>query len=790
MPTSGNGAGKGSRLGPATRLALRLAVYFVVIGAAWILLSDLALQVLVRDPDRLTRLQTWKGWSFVLGTGTLLFVITRRELRGRMAAETALERQARLQQLMVDQVRDHAIFALDMEGRVSSWNEGARATLQREGRDVLGQPVARFFVPDEGARRPEQLMAASAEAGGAELEAWCLRGDGARIWMHTIITPLRDEQGSALGFACIMQDLSERKQYDRARAELLIREHAVRVQAEDNAAWAMFLAEAGDLLAGTLENLDDVAHTVLRLACDSIADWCAIYLPAREGHEARADVRHRDAQRRGAAEELRARVLETGVQPFFVDATRAREVVLMHTLTLDRLRDLVTDTRQFELLRRLATRSMIIVPLMAHGAVIGTLVLVNGDSGRIYGELDASRAQELAGRAALAIVNARLFREARQARADAETKGGELRRQLERLAAQRTIDMAITGSMDLRLTLGVILDQVTALVRTDAAAVLLLDRKHHVLRYAAGRGFRTEEITQTELRLSDDSTGRAVVERQTMRTTDLSDATRFRRQPLVSGEGFVDHIIVPLVSKGDCKGVLEVFHRSPLGSGQDWLSFLEALADQAAIAIDSALMFEELQRTNTELALSYDRTLEGWSRALEFRDREAPGHTERVTSWTLRLAQALGLPDRELVHLRRGALLHDIGKMAIPDSILLKPGPLSDEEWVHMRRHPLYAYQLLSPIPFLRQALDIPLFHHEAWDGTGYPYGLAKESIPLAARVFAVVDVWDALRSVRPYRDAWPELKVQAHLRAQAGTSLDPSAVDTFLLLRSADFTA
>jgi HD-GYP domain-containing protein (c-di-GMP phosphodiesterase class II) len=211
------------------------------------------------------------------------------------------------------------------------------------------------------------------------------------------------------------------------------------------------------------------------------------------------------------------------------------------------------------------------------------------------------------------------------------------------------------------------------------------------------------------------------------------------------------------------------------------MEFLAALADQAAIAIDNAALFRDLQRFNQELGLAYETTLEGWSRALDLRDRETEGHTRRVTELTLRLAHALGVKGGELIHIRRGALLHDIGKMGIPDSILLKPGPLTEEEWTIMRRHPGYAYELLTPITFLRPALTIPYYHHERWDGSGYPHGLRGTDIPWAARIFAVVDVWDALCSDRPYRAAWPAAQVRAHLQALAGVHFDPEVVTSFL---------
>jgi putative nucleotidyltransferase with HDIG domain len=237
---------------------------------------------------------------------------------------------------------------------------------------------------------------------------------------------------------------------------------------------------------------------------------------------------------------------------------------------------------------------------------------------------------------------------------------------------------------------------------------------------------------------------------------------------------------VPLISKGQVKGVLETFYRGRQVLTVEWREFLETLAGQAAIAIDNAELFNNLQRSNTELALAYDTTLEGWSHALDMRDKETEGHTQRVTELTVRLARAFGMSDGELVHVRRGALLHDIGKMGIPDSILLKPGPLDDAEWALMRQHPVLAYNLLSPIPYLRPAIDVPYCHHEKWDGSGYPRGLKREQIPLCARIFTVIDVWDALRSDRPYRPAWPEQKVRDHIRTGSGTHFDPAVIVVF----------
>jgi len=196
-------------------------------------------------------------------------------------------------------------------------------------------------------------------------------------------------------------------------------------------------------------------------------------------------------------------------------------------------------------------------------------------------------------------------------------------------------------------------------------------------------------------------------------------------------------------------------------------------------------LFEGLQRTNLELILAYDATIEGWSHAMDLRDKETEGHTLRVTNMAERLARLLGLPDEDIVHIHRGGLLHDIGKMGVPDQILLKPGPLTDDEWVLMRRHPQFAFEMLSPIHYLGPALDIPYCHHEKWDGTGYPRGLKGEQIPLSARLFAVVDVWDALTSDRPYRPAWTHERTLDHIREQSGKHFDPAVVSAFLQMQA-----
>jgi HD-GYP domain-containing protein (c-di-GMP phosphodiesterase class II) len=358
----------------------------------------------------------------------------------------------------------------------------------------------------------------------------------------------------------------------------------------------------------------------------------------------------------------------------------------------------------------------------------------------------------------------------------------ETQSRLERLQTLRDIDITISSSLDLHFTLEILLDQVSRRSNVDAVDVLLLNPKTTLLEFVAGKGFHSDALHHTHLRLGEGYAGQAAHERRLVFIKNLGhDVGGLARSPKFPTEHFKSYCGAPLIVKGQVKGVLEVFFRTSLEPDADWFDFLEALTVQAAIAIDNASLFDELQHSNAELNLAYDTTIEGWSRALDLRDEGTEGHTERVTEMTEHLARAMGMDEDLMVHLRRGALLHDMGKMGIPDSILLKRDALSREEWDVMRRHPLYAYEMLSPIIYLRNSLDIPYCHHEKWDGSGYPRGLKGDQIPLAARVFAIVDVWDATTSDRPYRQAWTKEQAREYLQTQSGKHFDPQIVPVFL---------
>jgi PAS domain S-box-containing protein len=414
-----------------------------------------------------------------------------------------------------------------------------------------------------------------------------------------------------------------------------------------------------------------------------------------------------------------------------------------------------------------AARSELTIPLKMGNNVIGVIDLQSSQA-NAFGPDHERPMTIFAERAALVLEHGRL--------------NTQMETRIQQLVALRTIDMAISASFDLNLTLGVLLDQVLGQLEVDAADILIYNPAAQTFKFACERGFRLQTLRHVQLKFGSGFVWRVVRERQVINIPDITAGPDgLQRSPDLSSEHFVTYLGVPLVAKGQIRGVLEIFNREPVQFDAAKDSFLEILAGQAAIAIDNSELFENLQSSNTELSLAYEKTLEGWANALEMRDQVTVGHTRRTTELTVRLARAMGVADDDIVNFYRGALLHDIGKMGLPDRIVQKRGPLTEAEWISMRKHPQHAFDLLSPISYLRPALDIPYCHHERWDGSGYPRGLKGEQIPLAARIFAVVDVWDALISKRPYRKEWLQAKAKRYIEEQAGMQFDPEVVKVFL---------
>jgi HD-GYP domain-containing protein (c-di-GMP phosphodiesterase class II) len=357
----------------------------------------------------------------------------------------------------------------------------------------------------------------------------------------------------------------------------------------------------------------------------------------------------------------------------------------------------------------------------------------------------------------------------------------QTQRRVAELLVMHNIDQAITTHNDPREMYRKVLEQIATQPHVDAADILIFNPQEKLLSFVAGYGFSSPLAAATLLYMGQGLPVKAALEMRAVQVVNpTGEIPGFFGDPLWKEELFTAYLGLPLLFHGELQGVLEIYSRKQTPVEPEWLSFMELLAQQVAIAVDGNQLFHGLQAANSELLQAYDATIAGWSRAMDMRDRETEGHTERVSNLTLDIATALGLSEEKLVQARRGAMLHDIGKLGVPDQILNKPGPLTDEEWVIMKRHPVLAYQMLSSIEYLHPALAIPYCHHENWDGTGYPRGLKGPQIPLEARIFALVDVYDALTSDRPYRTAWSQEKTLEYIQGLSGKQFDPQVTAQF----------
>jgi len=597
----------------------------------------------------------------------------------------------------------------------------------------------RIIHPDDlpGYNRHQREVTETPAPG--EVEFRIIRPDGTWRWVEHACQPVIDSNGHFLGTRGNNRDVTVRKQRERELEAIATVSAALRTAQTRAAMLSVILDQLLDLLKA------DGAALALR---DPITGETVIEMA------------------RGSASSYEGARIPPG------------QSVTGYTIATGKLyviEDVRTDPRVFrpELLDKI--RAVVCVPLLAREKTIGAISLARDEKNSLlsppFSHSDVSILTSVADIAGNAIHRAALHEQTEY--------------QLQRLAALSAIDKAIMGSMDLHLTLNILMEHITAQLHVDAAVVFLLNPHFQTLEYAAGHGFRSRAIERSRLRIGEGYGGRAVLERRSVHIPNISEAgATFVRAELLADEGFISYFAIPLILKGQVKGVLEIFHRALLNPDQEWMDFLETMSNQAAIAIENTKLFDDLQRSNVNLTLAYDATIEGWSHALDLRDKETEGHTQRVTEMTLELARQIGISEEDLVHIRRGGLLHDIGKMGVPDNILLKPGSLTEDEWVIMRKHPLYAYEMLSPIAYLRPAMDIPYGHHEKWDGSGYPRGLKGEQIPLAARIFAVIDVFDALTSDRPYREAWSRQKTLKHIKSGSGSHFDPRVVDAFLIMQ------
>ena len=558
--------------------------------------------------------------------------------------------------------------------------------------------------------------------------------------MHTLIssTPY-NEGGEFVGYQGTVQDITE-----KVRATEEIKRRANQLEA---------LREVGLNLVSELD-LDDLLENIVTHAVD-LVDGTRGSFSVLDPHR---DVLNLD--------------VHVGYESLAEDTTFVQGEGLIGNVWAKKEAILVEDYAAWEghapsWVNIIGHRAIMGVSVMWGGEMLG-VIEVQREPGNPFSEEEAQLLELFAHQAAIAVHNANLFNQAGQ--------------RLKRLRSLHEIERIISGAMDLAVTMNVLIDRLIRTLEVDAGAILLYQPALQELEFVTGSGFRTEAIQDTRVRLGEGQAGRVALEREIVHVPDLTlETAKFERVKLCRQEGFKSYFGVPLIAKGDIVGVLEVFHSSLLDPSDEWVDFLETLAEQAAIAINDAQLFEDLQRSNLELTRAYDSTLGGWAKALELKDQETEGHARRVIEMTMALAERMGVGKEKLPHIRRGALLHDIGKMGIPDHVLQKKGSLDEKERALIEKHPQYAYNLLSDIDYLQPVLDIPYCHHEKWDGTGYPRGLKGEEIPFAARIFAVVDVWDALTSDRPYRDAWSRDKAINYIKEQAGKYFDPNVVKVFL---------
>ena len=365
---------------------------------------------------------------------------------------------------------------------------------------------------------------------------------------------------------------------------------------------------------------------------------------------------------------------------------------------------------------------------------------------------------------------------------------GRLQTGRQKLTALVEVGHVINSSLGLNRVLEQVMDSLITLVQAERGFLVLRDEKGEP-QVQIARGIDHVNLDEEAFSLSRTIVQRVIASGEPVLTTNAQEDPRFGNEVSIVSLQLRSILCVPMKLKDEIIGVMFVDNRAHIGLFKESdLELLSAFADQAAMAIDNARLFDDLQAANvdleaanTELQIAYEATLQGWVRALDLRDKETEGHTQRVTALTQELAQKMGVDEQELIHIKRGALLHDIGKMGIPDGILLKPGGLTQKERELMQQHPSLAYEMLKPIDFLKPAIDIPYCHHEKWDGSGYPRHLRGEEIPFAARIFSVVDVWDALTSDRPYREPMDSAEVRQHIRERAGSHFDPQVVEAFL---------
>ncbi len=364
---------------------------------------------------------------------------------------------------------------------------------------------------------------------------------------------------------------------------------------------------------------------------------------------------------------------------------------------------------------------------------------------------------------------------------ETDSQESRLQIQLQRMKSLRSIDTIVSSSLDLRSALNLYLDQIIHQLQFDAASIALIDTASYSLEYHCGKGFSKKNPVGMRLRLGESFAGRVIVENRPIMIAHIQHTQNHDRfSQILLEEGFYSYYGIPLIARGEVKGVLEIMHRSTMEIKPEIGDFLEVMTAQLSVAIDNLILIQSLQRSQVEARIRLDQAIEGWSRSIEQRMRKPIGSTMELATRVTDMARVMGIPENQAILIRRGVLLFDLGMVSVGDKILHRKEELTTDQWDVIRNHPESARTLMSHFPYLKELMEIPVYHHERWDGKGYPYGLTGDRIPLSARIFKVMDVAQALAQPRIYREAWREEDIDTYLKEQSGHEFDPDIVDLY----------